>query len=58
VRVIAVLALAIVAVTLLVLGPRLLGQGTDVIVRGLRSDEDVACPRAATGSCGPSSRST
>jgi ATP-binding cassette subfamily B protein len=41
VRVIAVLALAIVAVTLLVLGPRLLGQGTDVIVRGLRSDEGV-----------------
>jgi ATP-binding cassette subfamily B protein len=41
VRVVAVLVLAVVGVTLMVLGPRILGHGTDIIFRGLRSDEGI-----------------
>jgi len=41
VRVVAVLALAVGGVTLMVVGPRLLGRGTDIIFRGLRSDEGI-----------------
>jgi ATP-binding cassette subfamily B protein len=41
VRVVAVLMMAVVGVTLMVLGPRLLGRGTDIIFRGLRSDDGI-----------------
>lgn len=40
-RVVAVLVLAVGGVTLMVLGPRILGRGTDIIFRGLRSDEGI-----------------
>ncbi|MEO6122614.1 MAG: ABC transporter ATP-binding protein, partial [Ilumatobacteraceae bacterium] len=40
-RVVAVLFFAVVAVTLTVVGPKLLGQATDVIYRGLTSKEGI-----------------
>ncbi|MEQ8842099.1 MAG: ABC transporter ATP-binding protein [Acidimicrobiales bacterium] len=40
-RIIVVAVLAITSVSLVVLGPRLLGQATDVIVDGLRSPEGI-----------------
>ncbi len=41
VAVIIIIALAVVSVTLTVIGPRVLGQATDVVFRGLRTPEGI-----------------
>jgi len=40
-RLVAVLALVVSSVTLVVIGPRLLGQATDIIVQGVVSDDGI-----------------